>query len=98
LEKGLVRARRAQEAQSVVCLVEFLFEKEIVADRFSVRAADVPDWFDAKNAALRHKQANALIRDKQVVNTIHKGLVFDREVSGLASRFLVAGSFTGTAT
>ncbi|HEY3965181.1 MAG TPA: hypothetical protein VGM05_11570 [Planctomycetaceae bacterium] len=58
----------------------------------------MPDWFDAKNAGLRHKQANALIRDKQVVNTIHKGLMFDREVSDLASRFVAAGSFTGTAT
>jgi hypothetical protein len=35
--------------------------------------------------------------ERRVVNTIHKGLVFDREVSGLATRFLESGSFAASA-
>ena len=35
--------------------------------------------------------------EHRVVNTIHKGLVFDREVSSLATRFLESGSFAASA-
>ena len=33
------------------------------------------------------------VLEHRVINTIHKGLVFNREVSGLLSRFLESGSF-----
>jgi pimeloyl-ACP methyl ester carboxylesterase len=37
------------------------------------------------------------ISDHRIVNTIHKGLVFDREVSRLTAQFLESGSFSATA-